>query len=268
MNKIYFNSLIMLTKKNLTLYVKRGPVIIFGLLFPFFMLISWLLGREISVEQIFIGIVSMTSFFTATAISPVILPIETREKSIERILVAPISLTEILLGIMCASTIYSFLITSIITIIFLVVILNFKITVLSFFMVFLGIFLMAILGSLLGLLLSSKPSDQTSDIMVLSNIVKFPLLFLGGVFIPLKGLSSFSCIFNLISPLTYLTELLRGTLSEESIISPGLNLIILCCWILLLFMLNLIIHKKTMPKRFSESVGNKKMMLTGPKIQK
>ncbi|GAG84978.1 unnamed protein product [marine sediment metagenome] len=53
-----------LSKKNISLYIKKGPVLIFGLMFPFFMTLSWVIGREISFNQVFIGIISMTSFFT------------------------------------------------------------------------------------------------------------------------------------------------------------------------------------------------------------
>lgn len=261
MNNDQIRKIIALTKKNLTLYVKKGPVLIFGLMFPFFMLISWILGREISSEQVFIGIVSMTSFFTATAVSPVILPIETREKSLERVLASPISLGEILMGIIFASALYSFIITSIISMIFLMANPTLVASVSAGFILYLGILLMAFLGSLIGLLISGKPTDQTSDIMVLMNLIKFPLLFLGGVFLPLQDLSSVTSILNLFSPLTYLTELLRGCTTENSIISPGLNILILCIWIMLLFFLNFKIHKKTMPRRFSESVGKKKMMM-------
>jgi len=111
----------LLSNKNITLYIKKGPVLIFGLMFPFFMTLSWVIGREISLNLVFIGIIAMTSFFTATAISPVVLPIETREKSLERILSSPISLNEILIGIILASTLYSLFITSIITIIFILI---------------------------------------------------------------------------------------------------------------------------------------------------
>jgi len=83
------------------------------------------------------------------------------------------------------------------------------ISILDNLLIFLGFLLMGLVGSLLGLLLSSKPTDQTSDIMVLTNLVKFPLLFLGGVFIPLKSLTTLGSVLNLVSPLTYLTELLR-----------------------------------------------------------
>src|SRR4030042_497844 len=171
MNYESINNIWMLTKKNITLYIKKGPVLIFGLLFPFFMVISWILGRSISLGQIFIGIIAMTSFFTATAVSPVILPIETREKSLERILSAPVSLNEILLGITIASTLYSVIITSMIAMIFIILIPTLDLSLTAFILVFLGILLMGILGSLLGLLISAKKSDQTSDIMILMNLI-------------------------------------------------------------------------------------------------
>ena len=107
MNKISLVKIWALSKKNIQLYIKKGPVLIFGLMFPFFMVLSWVLGREISPYQVFVGIISMTAFFTSTAISPVVLPIETREKSLERLLSAPISIQNILLGIKIAQTLYS-----------------------------------------------------------------------------------------------------------------------------------------------------------------
>ena len=261
MNYESINNIWMLTKKNITLYIKKGPVLIFGLMFPFFMIISWILGRNISLGQIFIGIVAMTSFFTATAVSPVILPIETREKSLERVLSAPLSLNEILLGITIASTLYSVIITSIIAMIFIAIFPALISSPLSLFLIFLGILLMGILGSLIGLLLSAKPTDQTSDIMVLMNLIKFPLLFIGGIFIPLKEMPSSSAFIYFISPLTFLTELLRGAVNQSNIISSEISVLILCIWIVVLFAFNYVLHRKTMPKRFSEKDGGSKMMI-------
>ncbi|HEY0090811.1 MAG TPA: ABC transporter permease [Candidatus Lokiarchaeia archaeon] len=261
MNYGSINNIWMLTKKNITLYIKKGPVLIFGLMFPFFIIISWILGRNISLDQIFIGIVAMTSFFTATAVSPVILPIETREKSLERILSAPISLNEILLGIIIASTLYSVVITSLIAIVFIALFPVLLSSLFSIFLMLLGIFLMGILGSLIGLLLSAIPTDQLPNIMVLMNLIKFPLLFIGGIFIPLKEIPSSVTFVYFISPLTFLTELLRGSVNQTNIISSEICVLILCIWIIVLFTLNYILHRKTMPKRFSETDGGPKMMM-------
>jgi len=252
------NRIWILSKKNVSLYIKRGPVLIFGLMFPFFMTLSWVIGRDISINHVFIGIVSMTSFFTATAISPVVLPIETREKSLERILVSPISLNEILLGIIIASTLYSLIITSIITIIF---ILMFSIVFISLIIMFLGICLMSILGSLLGLLAAANPTDRTSDVMLIINLIKFPLLFISGIFIPLQNLPSNLLFLSFFSPITFLADLLRFCVDGSNFFMYQVDIIMLILWIVLLFIVSYTLHKKTMPKRLSETGKSKKKMM-------
>ena len=249
-----------LCKKNISLYFKKGPVLIFGLMFPFFMTLSWVIGRDISVNQIFVGILAMTSFFTATAISPVVLPIETREKSLERILASPISLNEILLGIIVASTLYSFTMTSIISIIFILMLSIDISSFIALLLIFLGIGLMSILGSLLGLLIASNPTDMTSNVMIIVNIIKFPLLFISGIFIPLQNLPTNLIFLSFLSPITFLTDLLRFCVDESNYFIFQFDIIVLLIWISLLFIASYILHKKTMPKRLSESGNMKKMM--------
>jgi ABC-2 type transport system permease protein len=113
----------------------------------------------------------------------------------------------------------------------------------------------------MGLLLSAKPTDQTSDIMVLMNLIKFPLLFIGGIFIPLKEIPPSVAFVYLISPLTFLTELLRSAVNQSNVVSSEICVLILCIWVVVLFVINYILHRKTMPKRFSETGGSPKMMM-------
>ncbi len=261
MIKDSLNRIWILCKKNISLYIKKGPVLIFGLMFPFFMTLSWVIGRDISINQVFIGIIAMTSFFTATAISPVVLPIETREKSLERILVSPISLNEILFGIILASTLYSLIITSIITIIF---ILMCSITFSSLslvFLLFLGIGFMSILGSLLGLLIAANPTDMTSNVMILMNLIKFPLLFMSGIFIPLNKLPPHLVYLSFISPVTFLTDLIRYCVDRSNYFMFQFDIIMLIIWIVLLFIVDYTLHKRTMPKRLAETQKLKKKMM-------
>ena len=253
MNKISLVKIWALSKKNIQLYIKKGPVLIFGLMFPFFMVLSWVLGREISPYQVFVGIISMTAFFTSTAISPVVLPIETREKSLERLLSAPISIQNILLGIIIASTLYSLIITSIITLSFTIIFWIPFSSIWAIILLYFGIFLMAILGSLLGVLVAAKPADMTSEIMLLINLIKFPLVFISGIFIPLGNLPFFSILLSFISPITFLTDLSRYCVYGTSYFPFLIDILILMGWIFILFLLNLFFHKKTMPKRLSTS---------------
>ncbi len=261
MIKDSLNRIWILCMKNVFLYIKKGPVLIFGLMFPFFMTLSWVIGRDISLNQVFIGIIAMTSFFTATEISPVVLPVETREKSLERILSSPISLNEILLGILFASTLYSLIITSIIAVIFIVMFTIEFNSLIVILLMFLGIGLMSFLGSLLGLLVAANPTDMTSDVMIIINLVKFPLLFISGIFIPLQNSSPGIIVISFISPITFLTDLLRFCVDRSNFFAYSFDIIMLILWIIVLFIVSYVLHKKTMPKRLSEAGKSKKKMM-------
>ncbi len=253
--------ILILTKKNVTLYIKKGPVLIFGLMFPFFMTLSWVIGRKISFELIFIGIIAMTSFFTATAISPVVLPIETREKSLEKIISSPISLNEILLWIILASTLYSMIITSIISVIFMLMLsIDFN-SLITILLMFFGIGLMSILGSLLGLLVAANPTDMTSDVMIIVNLIKFPLLFISGIFVSLHARPLNMVIISFLSPVTFLADLLRFCVEGNNFFFVEFDILMLFVWIIALFISNYLLHKKTMPKRLSETASKKKIMM-------
>jgi len=134
---------------------------------------------------------------------------------------------------------------------------------------FLGISLMAILGSLLGLLISAYPTDLTSDVMILVNVIKFPLLFISGIFIPLQTLPPHLIFLAFMSPITFLTDLLRFCADGSNYFTFQFDIIILTLWIVLLFIGSHFLHKRTMPKRFSETgKSKKKMMMMQQKMQK
>jgi len=250
-----------LTKKNISLYIKSGPVLIFGLMFPIFLILSWIIGRNINSIQIFIGILAMTSFFTATAISPVILPIETRENSLERLTSSPVSLLEIIFGIMFASFIYSFFITSSIMIIF-ILLLNIQIfSISAFLFILVAIILMGFIGSLLGILVSANPTEKTSDVMLMMNLLKFPLLFISGIFIPFESLPLIVLIFSLFSPITFMVDILRFATNENNLFPLIVDISVSLLWIITLLIANYLIHKKTMLRRFS--IGQKRKLTKG-----
>lgn len=251
----------LLSRKNIQLYVKKGPVLIFGLFFPFFLTLSWVIGRSISILQIFVGIISMTAFFTATAISPVILPIETRERSLEKLLSMPVSLHEILISIVVASSLYSCLITFSIFLVFLFILPSNLIQAVPLLLVILATILLVVAGSLLGILASAYPTDLTSNVMVLINLIKFPMVFVAGIFIPLSASTPIGGIIaSIFSPVTFLSDILRFFVYGESYFGIFIDIPVLIAWILVLLGLSMYFHRKTMVKRFSHAGRKKKMM--------
>ena len=129
------------------------------------------------------------------------------------------------------------------------------------FLLFLGIGLMSILGSLLGLLIAANPTDMTSNVMIIVNLIKFPLLFMSGIFIPLNELPPHLVYISFISPITFLTDLLRYCVDGSNYFMFQFDIIMLIIWIVLLFVVGYTLHKRTMPKRLSEAGKLKKKMM-------
>ena len=61
-----------IVKKDMLIFYLKGPVVIMGLLFPFFMFAAFLIGRNLSHAYLFVALISMTAFFTSTAVGPTI----------------------------------------------------------------------------------------------------------------------------------------------------------------------------------------------------
>jgi len=235
-----------IVKKDLSIYYMKGPVIIFGLLLPAFLFVSFALGKELRMEFLFSGLLPMALFFTSTSIGPAIAPMETSTKTFERIVSAPISLWAIIFGDMLASFLFGIFVI-IFVLLLGVALLGIEIITLS---LVLGTILAGFCFSAFGLVLSASPTDKPSNIMMLSSLIKFPLVFISGVFIPLSQMPGTSRLISFISPLTYYTDIARHSIEGSSYLSPILDLLVLSGFTTLFFIVAIIWHKKSLSKRF------------------
>ncbi|MHA1730691.1 MAG: ABC transporter permease [Promethearchaeota archaeon] len=244
---------IALVRKNLVLYAKKGPVIVFGLMFPFFIMLSWMIGREIPTARLFTGVVSMAGFFTSTAISPVIFPIETREKSFERQMAAPLALTHVIWGIVLASSTYSFIITTITsTVLLLALGVGFASVGLGFAF-FGGLLVMSVLGSFLGVLLAALPTDMTSNVMMVSNLVKFPLLFMSGIFVAVAAMSPAARVLSWFSPLTFYVDIVAASVDASPYFPLYVDFLGMLVWAAGLYVAAYLAHRRSLPRRFAQT---------------
>ena len=65
-----FKRSLVIAEKNIKIYYSKGPVIIFGLVFPLFLALAYVIGRNIPLKEVLPGLVGMTTFFTATSVGP------------------------------------------------------------------------------------------------------------------------------------------------------------------------------------------------------
>jgi len=77
--------------------------------------------------------------------------------------------------------------------------------------------------SSLGALLASPASNSPPNVMIFSNLIRFPLIFISGIFIPLSQMQGLSLALASCSPLTYVVDLFNAAISGGSFFSPLLD---------------------------------------------
>ena len=233
-------------KKDLRIYYKRGPVLIFGLIMPFFLFLSFFIGRAIPLQHLFIGLLGMTIFFSSMSIGPAIVPFEARSKNLERLMSTPISVWALLVGDVMASFLYGLAISIVPIIIGLIV----GVTITQWALLVLGMLLAAFCFACFGVLLSAyPPTDIPSTVMMISNLVKFPLIFISGVFIPISEMQGWMRIVASFSPLTYFTDLANYCVQGVTYYSVLVDCLALTGFILLFLVVAIKVHERTMPQR-------------------
>lgn len=235
-----------ITKKDIRIYYQKGPVISFGLLMPLFLFLAFLIGnRNLSLEFLVSGLIGMTLFFTATAVSPIIAPWEAQFGTLERLISTPISITTLIFGDVLASFIFGIGIT----IVPVAVGLAMGINIVHPIILIIGIILAGACFSSFGLLLSTPPTNAPSNIMMLSTLVRFPLVFISGIFIPLDKMPFWGKVVASISPLTYFTDLTRYSLNGQNFYPITSDLIAIVIFMAVFFILAVELHKKTIYNR-------------------
>lgn len=190
--------------KDVRVYYLTPPMIMFGLLLPFFLFFSFSLRRNLGADVGLARLLALTTFFTASSAGPVIIPLERRTGTYDRLLAAPMSLATLLLGKSLVGAFFGFaasLVPLLIGLAFLDVI-----------VARLGLLLAAIILSSLafaafGLVFASIPTRSVGNIMMPSTLIRWPLLFISGIFVPLEEMAPWVRSLAYLSPLTYAQDL-------------------------------------------------------------
>ena len=243
-NKQFFRGVMVTTEKNIRIYYTKAPVMIFGLLFPLFMFLSFYLGRGINLHFFFPGFLAMSLFFTASSVGSLITPWEKQAGTYERLLSFPVSINTIILGDIAAGMIFGIII-NIIVIIISQVFLNYSIDI---FILLTGILLASFCFSSLGVLLASPSVRAPSHIMMFSSLIRFPLIFISGIFIPLENLHGIARILTYLSPITYLVDIFNFSFKGESSISLIIDFAALFAFTVVFMYLSNRFHKRNLIK--------------------
>ncbi|NYT17120.1 MAG: ABC transporter permease, partial [Methanomicrobiales archaeon] len=227
---LFFRGAVVVAEKNIRIYYTKPPVFIFGLLFPLFLFIAFFMGRGLELALFYPGFLAMTLFFTASSVGPIITPWEKRDRTYERLLSYPLTVESIILGDILAGALFGFGIS---LVIWAGSVLIFSLPVGNLMLMGAAFVLGTATFATLGTLLASPAADTPSTVMMLSTLVRLPLIFISGIFIPLADLGGAAQAVAFLSPLTYLVDLFQGAMNGAAVIGPVTDLFALFVFIIL-----------------------------------
>jgi len=234
-----------IARKDIRIYYSKGPVVIFGILFPVFLFLSFTIGRHLSVDFMIPGLLGMILFFTATSISPIVVPWEAQARTLERLMACPVRLETIIVGDILAS--FAFGIG--ISLVPIALGLFMGISISSPLILALAIILAALCFASLGSAFSIPPTNVPATVNMIASVVKFPVVFISGIFIALDELPAWGQAIAYISPLTYFTDIARSCVQGRGHLPPAVDFAVLIAFTVLFLLLATKLHQRTMPMR-------------------
>ena len=222
-------------KKDVKNYYLKPPNISWGIIFP----LSWTLMQLIrspggSILTLLPGLISMSVLFGTTSMLAVTITFERSGRSFERLLLAPISLSIMVLAKIAGTVLFG-IFNAFVPVIFAAFFIDLR--AVSWGVVIPAVLLIAVTSALLGLLIAVS-AEQVFEAQTFSNFFRFPMLFLCGLFIPLADLPIFLRPIFYCLPLTYGTDLLNGAITGANVLSPFLSFGLLLLFAAALFLIS------------------------------
>ena len=197
--------------KDMRTYYLKPPSVSWGIIFPVAWILAFYLRNPQGFEEVVPGLIAMTILFSTTAAEAVVINFELRLGSLERLLLAPISLPSVLLGKVLGGAIFGLLMVTVVTIgSALTLGLHPNIPYLIL-IVIPSLFVFSSLGALLCVLVKEVFEAQT-----LLNLPRFIMIFLCGVIYPVSAMPKVLQYLAYVMPLTYTVDGLRHAFSVTS----------------------------------------------------
>jgi len=224
--------------KDMRAYYLKPPNISWGLIFP----IAWTgmffiksgSGLE-SIPSLLPGVITISVLFGTTSMLAVTITFEKKNRSFDRLLLAPISLNLLML----AKTAGAILFGSINAIVPIAIALFLTdLSAIPWVIVLPAIILIAIVSTFLGLFIAVSVSE-VFEAQTFSNFFRFPMIFLCGLFFPIDSLPLVLRPLSYILPLTYGVDILREAINKTNMMSLGLDFLIITCFCAFLFIISL-----------------------------
>lgn len=235
-----FRGIYYIALKDMRTYYLKPPAISWGIVFPIAWILAFYLRNPRSFGELVPGLIAMTILFSTTAAEAVVINFELRLGSLERLLLAPISLPAVLLGKVLGGAIFGLMMTTVVTI-GSVLILGLHPNLPYLFLIIIpSLLVFSSLGALISVLVKEVFEAQT-----LLNLPRFLMIFLSGVVYPVSVMPMVLQYLAYVMPLTFTVRGLRDSFSVSSGITVFTDTIVLMGFFLLfIFPAIKLLHKK------------------------
>jgi len=199
--------------KDMRAYYLKPPNISWGLVFPLAWTAMFFIrsGSTLdSIPSLLPGVIAISVLFGTTSMLAVTVTFEKKNRSFERLLLAPVSL-ELLMFAKTAGAIFFGIVNSFVP----VVIAAFFTDLSRIYWLTLipAVILIAISSTFLGLFIAVSVSE-VFEAQTFSNFFRFPMLFLCGLFFPIEQIPIWLRPLSYILPLTYGADVLHASIHQ------------------------------------------------------
>jgi len=224
--------------KDMRAYYLKPPNISWGLILPIAWTGMFFIKSGSGLEKITAllpGVIAISVLFGTTSMLAVTITFEKKNRSFDRLLLAPISLNLLMLAKTAGAMLFGS--ANAIVPIALALFLT-DLSAISWVTVLPAIILIAIVSTFLGLFIAVSVSE-VFEAQTFSNFFRFPMIFLCGLFFPIDSLPVVLRPLSYILPLTYGVDILRGAITGMNMMSLGLDFLIITCFCIILFYISL-----------------------------
>jgi len=218
--------------KDLRAYYLKPPNISWGILLPFAFVLAFAMRNPGSLRELVPGLLGLTVLFGTSSMEAIVITFERRTGALERLLLAPVRLPALVAGKMLGGMIFGLTVSLAVLV---VVLIAFGVDGVNWPLLSLTLLFSAAAFSALGAFVSVTVKE-VFEAQTLANFIRFPMIFLGGVFLPVAALPVTLQVVAHILPLTYAVEALRVALGQGAESQSGLDLLVLLAFTVGLFL--------------------------------
>jgi ABC-2 type transport system permease protein len=224
--------------KDMQAYYLKPPNISWGIIFP----LAWTgmffirsgSGLD-SVLSLLPGVMTISILFGMTSMLSVTITFERRNRSFERLLLAPISLELLMLAKTSGAILFG-VINAFVPVIIAAFLVD--LSGIAWSLAIPAIILIGVASTFLGLFIAVSVSE-VFEAQTFSNFFRFPMIFLCGLFFPIMSLPIFIRPLSYILPIMYGVDILHGAVNEVHIMSFTLDFLIIGVFCIVLFLVSL-----------------------------